>query len=425
MAMNKKRRNILVLVVLAVIVGATLWANLGIDRKERTEVDVDRVERGTIIAKVSGPGRVRAVTTVQISSSIMGRIVELGVEEGDIVARGEFLLRLEDVYYASQVQQAQAQVQRARAELATAERELSDIEEQYELELVSEKARDDARRLVEGYRESLEAAEAALRAARDQLDKTVFHSPIDGVVTRLNVEEGENVVTGTMNAPGTVIMTISDLPNMEVECEIDETDIVDVRVGQPAEIEVEALSDTLLPGTVTEVGNSGVTSMAGTQEEVTNFLVTVRVDKPHRALKPGMTATVEVTTAVHEDVLNVPIQAVTLRDPDELEPTEEDEEEVEERPRSRSDRDEVEEEIEGVFVVEGEEALFVPVVTGIADELSIEVEGDLEEGQLVVSGPYRELRELRNGTALEFDEESVASAKKDGAAEKASDDGKK
>ena len=214
MAMNKKRRNILVLVVLAVIVGATLWANLGIDRKERTEVDVDRVERGTIIAKVSGPGRVRAVTTVQISSSIMGRIVELGVEEGDIVARGEFLLRLEDVYYASQVQQAQAQVQRARAELATAERELSDIEEQYELELVSEKARDDARRLVEGYRESLEAAEAALRAARDQLDKTVFHSPIDGVVTRLNVEEGENVVTGTMNAPGTVIMTICDLPNM-------------------------------------------------------------------------------------------------------------------------------------------------------------------------------------------------------------------
>ena len=251
----------------------------------------------------------------------------------------------------------------------------------------------------------MESAEAALRAARDQLEKTVFHSPIDGVVTRLNVEEGENVVTGTMNAPGTVIMVISDLPNMEVEAEIDETDIVDVRVGQAAEIEVEALADTLLPGTVTEVGNSGVTSMAGTQEEVTNFLVTVRVDQPHRALKPGMTATVEITTAVHEDVLNVPIQSVVLRKPSELEATDEEEEETDRPERSRGDKDE-EEEVEGVFVVDGEEALFVPVRTDIADELSIEVEGELEEGQRVVSGPYRELRELKNGSALKLEDES-------------------
>jgi len=411
--MEKKRRNILVLAALAVIVAATLWANLGIDREERTEVDVDRVERGTVIAKVSGPGRVRAVTTVQISSSIMGRIVELGVDEGELVDRGDFLLRLDDVRYVSQVEQAQAQVQRARAELATAERELSDIEEQYERELVAEKARDDARRMVEGYRESLEAAEASLRAARDQLEKTVFHSPIDGVVTRLNVEEGENVVTGTMNAPGTVIMTISDLPNMEVEAEIDETDIVDVRVDQIAEIEVEALSDTLLPGTVTEVGNSGVTSMAGTQEEVTNFLVTVRVDEPHRALKPGMSATVEITTAVHEDVLHVPIQAVALRRPSELEESEEEAGEAEAAGRRRSERDE-EEEVEGVFVVDDDEARFVPVRTGIADDLSLEVSGELEEGQLVVSGPYRELRELKNGSALEFDEEK-APGEKEGA----------
>ncbi|MBD3368143.1 MAG: efflux RND transporter periplasmic adaptor subunit [Candidatus Eisenbacteria bacterium] len=404
--MDKKRRNILVLVAIAVIVGATLWANLGIDRKDRTEVDVDRVERGTIVAKVSGPGRVRAVTTVQISSSLMGRITELGVDEGDMVERGDFLLRLEDVWYVSQVEQSRAQVDRARAELATAERELSDLTEQYRLDLASEKDLHDAQRMVEALTKSLESAKASLRAAEDQLDKTVFHSPIDGVVTRLNVEEGENVVTGTMNAPGTVIMTISDLPNMEVEAEIDETDIVDVRVGQPAEIEVEALADTLLPGTVTEVGNSGVTSMAGTQEEVTNFLVTVRVDRPHQALKPGMTATVEITTAVHEDVLNVPIQAVALRKPSELERSE-DEDEAEEPRRLRSDRDDEEEEIEGVFVVEDEEARFVPVATGIADELSIEVEGELEDGQLVVSGPYRELRELRNGDALEYDEDEV------------------
>lgn len=409
-----KKRNLLILAGLAVIIVITLVMNLGVERKDRTEVTVDEVERGTLVAKVSGPGRVRAETTVQISSSVMGRIVELAVEEGDAVEKGQLLLRLDAVYYRSQVEQARARVERTNAESAMAERNLSDAEEQFSRQLISEKERDDFLAVASTYRQAHQEARAALRAAEDQLDKTVFHSPIGGVVTRLNVEEGENVVTGTMNAPGTVIMTLSDLSNMEVEVEIDETDIVDVEIGQGSEIDVEALADTTLSGVVTEVGNSGITSMAGTQEEVTNFLVTVLVNEAHARLKPGMTATVEIITATHDSVLNVPIQSVVSRAPSELEKEEGDEEEGESEEttkpkRKRSERED-EEEVEGVFVVTDEDqALFVSVRTSIADELSIEVEGDLEEGQKVISGPYKVLRTLKNGTDLKIEEEEKPS----------------
>ena len=258
--------------------------------------------------------------------------------------------------------------------------------------------------------------QAGLGAVSDQLEKTMFYSPMDGVVTRLNVEEGENVVTGTMNAPGTVIMTISDLASMEVEVEIDETDIVDVEIGQQAEIEVEALTDTLLPGVVTEVGNSGITSMAGTQEEVTNFLVTVLVSDTHVALRPGMSATVEIVTAEHVDALNVPIQAIVSRTQSELEERAGDEEKDEkDKPKKKRSEREDEEEMEGVFVVdENDQAQFVPVITGIADELSIEVTGELEEGQKLVSGPYKVLRKLKVGEDLKVENEESSDEQAEG-----------
>ena len=407
--MLKKRRNILIGVVVVLVVAGAVIGNLGLDRKDRTEVTVDEVESGTLVARVSGPGHVRAETKVQISSTVMGRIIGLAVDEGDVVSEGQFLLRLDDIYYRSQVEQARARVSRTKAECATAERNHSDAEAQFELNHISEKERDDFETMAISAGQVCAEAEAALAAAADRLDKTTFHSPIDGIVTRLTVEEGENVVTGTMNAPGTVIMTISDLSSMEVEIEIDETDIVDVEIGQDAEVEVEALVDTLLPGTVTEVGNSGITSMAGTQEEVTNFLVTVLVSDTHEALRPGMTATVEIITAEHVDALNVPIQAIVSRTEAELaEKAGDEEDEEEKKPKRKRSEKEEEEEIEGVFIVdENDQAQFVPVTTGIADELSIEVTGDLEEGQKIVSGPYKVLRKLKNGEDLEVDEEET------------------
>jgi HlyD family secretion protein len=405
--MVKKRRNILIAIIVVVVIGAAIVGNLGLDRKDRTEVTVDEVERGTLVSKVSGPGKVRAETKVQISSTVMGRITELAVDEGDVVEKGQFLLRLDDIYYRSQVQQARARVSRTKAECATAERNYSDALAQFELNHISEKERNDYESLAISARQLCAEAEAALAAVSDQLEKTTFYSPMDGVVTRLNVEEGENVVTGTMNAPGTVIMTISDLASMEVEVEIDETDIVDVEIGQTAEIEVEALIDTLLPGVVTEVGNSGITSMAGTQEEVTNFLVTVLVGETHEALRPGMTATVEIVTAEHKDALNVPIQAIVSRTETELaERAGDEKDEEEKKPKKKRSEREEEEEVEGVFVIDdADQAQFVRVETGIADELSIEVTGELEEGQKIVSGPYKVLRKLKIGEDLKVEED--------------------
>ncbi len=407
--MAVKKRSIIILVVVAAVVVGAIIASIGLDRRERTDVTVEKVESGTLVARVSGPGRVRAETTVQISSSVMGRIVDLAVDEGDVVSEGDLLLRLDDIYYRSIVEQAQAAVARAEARLSTTERDLSDYEEQFAVGLVSERERNEIHATAVSAQQSYQEARASLRASQDQLDKTVFRAPIDGIITRLNVEEGENVVTGTMNAPGTVILTISDLSHMEVEAEIDETDIVDVRIGQKAEIEVEALIDIVLVGTVTEVGNSGLTSMGGTQEEVTNFLVKVLVDDWHERLKPGMTATVEIITAEHVDALNVPIQSVVARTPSELEKRADEDgtDKENETPKRRSDREE-EIELEGVFVVgDDDKAVFVAVTTGIADELSIEViSEDLTEGQRVISGPYRVLRTLKVGADLKIEEKS-------------------
>jgi HlyD family secretion protein len=425
--MLKKKRNLFILIAVAAVVGISLAANFRMERKDRVEVTADQVERGAITAKVSGPGRVRAETTVQVSSSVMGRVVKLGVHEGDVIEKGQFLLQLDDVYYRSQVEQARAQVERAKTQLATAERDLSHVEDQFEQSLVSEKERDDARALAATSREAQSEALAGLRASQDQLDKTVFRSPIRGVVSRLNIEEGENVVTGTMNQAGTVIMTLSDLSTMEVEVEIDETDVVDVTLGQKAEITVDALGDTVLQGTVTEVGNSGIASMAGTQEEVTNFLVKVAVESAHSELKPGMTATVDIVTAVHENVLNVPIQSVVARTPSDLEKEKQGdakkkgESEKPKKPKKKRTDQEKEKEIEGVFVsTKDGNAEFVTVTTGIADELSIEVTGTLEEGQKVISGPYKVLRTLKNGQALKIKEEE----KKKGTASSSSADEK-
>jgi len=401
--MQKRRRNVLILAGVAVLVAAALIGNLGMNRKDRIEVTTDEVERGTLTAKVSGPGKVRAETTVQVSSSVMGRIVELAVEEGEVVRNGQFLLRLDNVYYRSSVDQARARVERANAEVTVADRELSDAEEQFQKGLISEKTRDDLRAAAEAVHQTHAEAVAALKASQDQLEKTVFHSPINGVVTQLNVEEGENVVTGTMNQPGTVILTISDLADMEVEVEIDETDIVDVRVGQKAEIEVDALSDTTLVGHVTEVGNSGITTLAGTQEEATSFLVKVLVDEAQDVLKPGMTATVDIVTSVRDSVLNVPIQSVASRTLSSLVRAGKGSETKDEGKKERRSGREEEKEVEGVFAVVGDTVSFVPVSTGVADDLSIEVEGELTSGQEVVSGPYKVLRTLKNGDAVKVE----------------------
>jgi HlyD family secretion protein len=389
----------LVFIILGVVVVAVLVVvNLTKERSEGTgsrrtaEVNSGKVTTGTLVAKVSGPGRVRAEKEVEISSSVLGTIETLAVEEGDTVEQGQLLLRLDDAQYRADVQRYEAAVERARSEKAKAERDLRYARAQYEKNHLSEKGLKDAEVEAEVSASGLEQAQALLESSRDALSKTVFRSPISGVVSRVNVEEGENVITGTMNNPGTVLMTISDLSSMIVEADIDETDVRDVKHGQTAEIRIDAFPDTTLDGTVIEVGVSGRTTGLGTQQEVTNFPVDVRVDDSISGLRPGMSATVRIITAVRESAKAVPIQSVVSRTRSDIYEEDSDDED-EDIPTIRDE----EPKIEGVFVIADEVAGFVELSTGISDERFIEVEGDLEIGDKVVTGPYKVLRTLKEG----------------------------
>jgi HlyD family secretion protein len=245
--------------------------------------------------------------------------------------------------------------------------------------------------------------QALLERSQDLLSKTVIRSPLAGVITQMNVEAGERAVPGTLNNPAATLMVIADLSVIEAEVEVDETDIVDLELGQPAVVKVDALPNTPIDGTVTEIGNSAIQTVS--QEEAKDFKVVIQLEEPPASLRPGLSCTGEITTAVREDVIAVPMQALTVREypvdeegnlvrksKDEEQKSEED---------SADEEDQKQEEFEGVFrVVEGE-AEFVPIETGILGDTEIEVLSGLSEGTEIITGSFKTLRDLSDGDAVE------------------------
>ena len=411
-----------------VVLGAIVVVNLKKNDTPSVSAKLGAVERRNLTSSISAPGRIRAVSSVDISAEVPGRVVELAVAEGDSVRAGDLLLRLDDAQYRSRVEQAGAAVKSARAGLVLSEARFRQLDkDRTRLVAMAEKNLASAEALekvqteyevlqadVDARRQETARMEAALADARDNLDKTVYRAPANGIVSRLNLEQGEIVMTGTMNNPGTVILTISDLSLMEVEAEVDETDVVNVRPGQPAKITVDAIPDTTFAGRVATVGNSGRQATGASTEEVVNFEVKVRFDSPDPRLKPGMTADVEVETETREQVLAVPIQAVVARSRGVLE---KDEKAALRKHRKKKDeggsrhaapdtlkgpaRDKWEKEVlEGLFQVVNDKARFVEVKTGIADETMIEITGAAAESMKVVTGPYRVLRDLKEGVRI-------------------------
>jgi HlyD family secretion protein len=251
--------------------------------------------------------------------------------------------------------------------------------------------------------------------AADNLRKTRFVAPFDGVVSALNVEAGENVITGTMNNPGTEILVVSDLSRMLVKADVDETDVVDMKLGQKAKITVDALPDTSFPGTVTEIGNTAKRSLTSAVEGQTNFEVKVVFEHDVPQVRPGMTADVEIETATHRKTLCVPIQAVVVRTQRDLDRAAR---KAGARPKRSSgialaaEDDTVgrkEKEITGAFLVGKDNvAKFVPVRTGIASESAIEIFGAFKVGEVVVAGPYLALRDLKPGAKVKREKAAVA-----------------
>ncbi len=377
-----------------------------------TPVQVEPVSRRTVSARVKATGQITPEKKVQISAKVVGEVTRLTVREGDRVTEGQVLLQIEpDVYQAvrdqarAALQQAEEQIRSIQVRLEDARRTLRRRQELFAAGLTSQEQVDAARVAVDTtlvqlqvQRHAVEQARSSLKRAEDDLRRTIIRSPMDGTVIQLDTEKGETVVPGSTNLPGSVLMTIADMSRIQAEVEVGEVDIVGVELGQETEVRVDALEGKVLRGRVTEISTSGSKDPA---QGVIHFKVKIDIDDPDPALRPGMTAKVDIVTAVHEDVRAVPIQAVVKRVLDE------------EGKELRGERARGREGTEVVYVLEDGTARLVPVTTGISDELWVEiVEGPAEDAR-VITGPYRTLKKLRDGDPVRPDEESTGPSGED------------
>ncbi|HUF13659.1 MAG TPA: efflux RND transporter periplasmic adaptor subunit [Longimicrobiales bacterium] len=399
----------LLLVVIALAVVGVLMGS-----GNTASVRVQPVERRDLVETVTASGWVRPYRSVDVQSDVMGRVVQLAVREGDQVTRGQLLLRLDATQYEAAVSRARGAVSealareaQARAGMLRARQALDRARALHERDrsLISDEALEQAETeeqvqeaLLEAARFGVDQARAALREAENQRSKTVIRAPIDGMVTRLSVEEGETAIVGTMNNPGSLLLTVSDLSTMEAVVQVDETDVTRIQLEDSAIVEIDAFPRQRFHGTVSEIGHSAVRPPAsaqatGTATEI-DFQVVIRLSSPPPTLRPDLSATAEVITATREGALAIPIVALTVRERDDSQdpPTE--------SPEARAAAaalDSGSEDQEGVFMVREGKAHFRPVDIGIAGSEYFEVVVGLEEGDTVVSGPYEVVRELEDG----------------------------
>ncbi len=358
----KKKGVRTLLIVLGAVVLLVLFIILNRSRDEGgVSCDTRRVGYGAIISKVSGSGKLRAESQVNLQAQVMGVVKRVRIQEGERVRKGDTLLELDRTSYAAQLALARAQFEQTQAKHIRNETLFARgliAPEQYEASLAA-----------------YEVTRAQLEQAQDQFDKTVICAPISGTVTQLNIKEGETVLVGTMNNPGTVMLVIADLSRMQAVVEVDETDVVSVKIGQAATVTVDALLDTTFSGRVTRVGYMPVQKLVTAEQSATNFQVEITLDSTAPALRPGMNLQVEITTARLDSVLVVPIQGVGRR-----------------KVKNR--------ETETVFCVKNGRAVLVPVRTGVASDTEIEIVEGLSPGDEVIIGPYKVLSKLTDGARV-------------------------
>jgi HlyD family secretion protein len=437
---TKKKKKILIFGGIGLVVLLFIVFNLIMPKDKSVAVETDKVKKSDITATVSAEGKMEAETQVKISAYVPAKIIRLPVKEGDRVKSGQLLVQLDQVSYQAAVDQAQATLEsyKARLRLAEATLEQSQLiyerqKKMYEQSLTSQEQFDAARtdynaRLaeVESNRHLVTQSKAALAQAQDNLDKTTITSPINGIITDLNAEVGEIVLVGTMNNPGTVILTVSDLSEIQADVDLDETDVASLSIGQKAMIKIDAIPDTSFNGVVTEIAGTGKVEGLGTQNQVTNFEVKVLLADQVSQVRPGMSCSVDITTAHHPGVLNLPIQAVVIREIDEdslkskavakANSSEAIAATDEKKPAkdSLTQEKKKKKEVEGVFVIKDGKAEFVPVQTGIADKQNLEIVTGISEGDQVITGTYRILRTLKDGDKVKVSKKPSGGSEKKG-----------
>ncbi|HEY0019396.1 MAG TPA: efflux RND transporter periplasmic adaptor subunit [Longimicrobium sp.] len=425
---TKKKALIIAGVVAAVSVLGALTLRGG--GEKGAEVSTEAVARRTLVEVVTASGKIEPKRKVDISADISGRVVQVAVEEGQWVDAGALLLRIDPTQFVAATRRAEAAVSQARAREAQSRAQLTkaqaDARRAEQLmqtnELVSAADVENARTTAQVAEQELQAArfavtqaQAALSESRDQLSKTTIVAPMSGRVTRLNIEQGETAVVGTMNNPGSLLLTIADLSVMEAKVEVDETDIPGLTVGDSAAVKVDAFPGQVFPGRVTAIGNSSIQLASGqsADQQSVDYEVVITLDNPPAELRPDLSATAEIVTETRANALSVPILALTVRDAQGKKFRVEDADEKEDGAPAAPARED-EEEIEGVFVVREGKARWVPVRIGIAGDRYFEVVSGLRGGETVVSGSYAAVRELEDEDAVQV----PAETEKDKAGEK-------
>jgi HlyD family secretion protein len=391
----KRRTKIIIAVVVVLLIGGITAASIRSKGKEGTPVTFGKVEQLDLTSKVTANGQIDAQRKVDLSAHVMGQIVNMAVREGDVVKKGDFLLQIDQRQLAASAQGAAASTRAlssdrdaARANLAEAQRTFERARTNFEQRIIpaaeldrARTALDAARANVSAIEQRIQQSQANLAAARDTLSKTTMTAPMAGVITALPVEEGEVAVIGTMNNPGTKLMTIADMSVVEAVMEVDETDVPNVKVGQPATVTIDAYPNKTFEGVVVEVGSSPMTAAGGSATEAVNFEVKIQLKTPPEGVRPGFSASADIITGTRPKALSIPIQALVVR----------------EKP-NKGTGPAVDE--EGVYVVKDGKAKFVPVKTGLAGETHIEIVSGLTTGQQIVTGPFRALRDIKDDSKV-------------------------
>ncbi len=433
-------------VVLLAIVGFTVQQS----RKGVVAVQTGKVVREDLTSVVTASGEIKPKVYVNVGAILQAKITHLYVKEGDRVKAGQLLASLDNIQYAADVAANNAMVNASRmdanaakAAVNTSEADLNQAKAEYEratLDYNRNKALYDAQLIAKSDYDTKKAAYdtataqigsakaklaqakanldsaqghigqnvATLRRVNDVLSKTEYRAPFDGVITNLPVREGETVVPGIQNSPGSTLMTVADTSLITAEVKVDESDIVNVQLGQSAEVSIDVIPKQKFKGTVTEIGGNAVLRSTGVStaqtvssgQEAKDFKVVIALQNPPSNVHPRLSATARITTANKSGELAIPIQALTIRERDDLTPNKDKKGSVQAAVPAGNPK----EELQGVFVLRNKkEAVFVPVTTGISATTDIEVTSGLKEGDEIVTGSYKVLRSLRNGASVKVD----------------------
>jgi HlyD family secretion protein len=396
----KSKRKIIVAAVLAVI-ALIVFINIKSSGGKRLDVTVEKVQKRDLVEKVSATGEIKPKKNINISTDVAGKILKILVEEGQVAGKGQLLIKIDSAIYEANAERDREIISSSRSDLVSQEANLKKArsflnrrKQLYDEGLISKEQFEDASiqfEIAEANRQSnlhrIEQARASLKSTSDAIRKTSIVSPIDGIVTSLKVEEGEVAIIGTMNNPGTVLLTIADLSVMESEVLVDETDVVKVRIGKRAEVTVDAIPGKVMHGVVTEVGNSAISavgSAGGASAESRDFKTVITLDHPPLTLKPGFSATADIIIEEKKSVLTVPIAALVIVEKDD----------------AKKKGAKVEQ--EGVFIASGGRSVFRQVKKGIAGDMYIEIISGLKEKEDVISGPFAMLKKLKDGDRIKF-----------------------